>query len=418
MDRPALHGPAPAVGLVDHLSTGVAASVVGFSSSFSVVLAALAAVGATQAEARSGLTALCVVMGALTVALSWRARTPIGVAWSTPGAASLLTVAVGSHRFGEAVGGFAVTAVLLLATAVVPALRRAAGAVPPALAAGLLAGVLLPLCLAPVTAARARPADVLPVVAAWLLVLRWDRRLAVPAAVLVAAAVTAIDPARTSHAATPLLPTLHLVAPSVTAWSVVAVALPLYLTTMAGQNLPALSLLDGFGYRIPLGTTLAATAIGTGVVAPLGGHAVNLAALTTAMTASPDADPDPARRWRVTAISGGVYVALGVLSGAVATGAALAPSGLLRAVASIALLGALADAIGRVSGGTASGGTASAGTASGGTAPGLTREAALVTLLVTASGVTVAGVGSPVVGLAAGLVVHSCGRAARLSHRR
>ena len=135
-------------------------------------------------------------------------------------------------------------------------------------------------------------------------------------------------------------------------------------------------------------------AAGTALVAPFGGHAVNLAALTTAMTASRDADPDPARRWRVTALSGAVYVALGVASGAVVSGAELAPPGLLRAVAGIALLGALADALRRVAAAPSD---------------GLDREAAVVTLLVTASGVTVGGVGSPVVGLAVGLVVVAAG---------
>lgn len=386
----------------DHVATGVVASVVGFSSSFAVVLTALGSVGASADQARSGLSVLCLVMGALTVAVSWRTRMPVGVAWSTPGAAALLGAAAGQrHAFAEAVGGFVVTAGLLLATALLPVLRRAVLAVPPELSAGLLAGVLLPLCLAAAQAARSRPAVVLPVVLAWVAALRLARRLAVPVAVGVAAAAAAVS-RLTAHGATAAHPSarpgLAFVTPHVSAWSVAAVAVPVYLTTMAGQNLPALALLRGFGYRPHLRPVLAATAAGTAVVAPFGGHAVNLAALTTALTASPDADPDPTRRWRATAASGAAYMVLGLASGAVVAAASLAPPELLPTLAGLALVATLADALARLADAPAA---------------GLRREAALVTLLVTVSGVAVAGVGSAVIGLAAGLVVHAAGRARR-----
>lgn len=367
----------------------------GFSSSFAVVLTGLRAVGANDGQARSGLVALCLVTGALTVLLSVRTRVPSGVAWSTPGAAVLAGTAGAGHSFGEAVAGFLGCALLLGVTAAVPVAARAVASVPVPVSAGLLAGVLLPLCLAPATAARERPALVLPVVLAWVVALRLARRLAVVAAVVAAALAVALAGAGPHPPVTGLLPRLTLTAPTVSSWALVGVALPLYLTTMAGQNLPAVALLRGFGYQPRLRPLLGTTAAGTALVASLGGHTVNLAALTTALTAGPDADPDPARRWRGTAVSGAAYIALGLTSGAVVAAASLAPASLVRTIAGLALVGALGDALHR---------------ALAAAPERLDREAALATLLVTVSGVTVDGLGSPVLGLAAGLTLHAVGR--------
>ncbi|MEU4778078.1 benzoate/H(+) symporter BenE family transporter [Micromonospora sp. NPDC023633] len=363
---------------------GVVTALVGFASSFTVVLAGLRAVGASDAQAASGLLAACVAAGISAVWLGLRHRIPMSVAWSTPGAALLVATGAVPGGWPVAVGAFLVSGALIVAAGLFPALGRAVAAIPRPIAGAMLAGVLLPLCTAPVRALVEVPRLAVPVVLAWLLLHRFARRWAVPGALVVAVAAIALTTPVSGLGGARLLPAVELTAPAWNVSALIGLALPLFLVTMAAQNVPGMAVLVGYGYRPPFGAALRATGLTTVVAAPAGGHAVNLAAITAALAAGPDAHPDPDRRW-IASVTAGIGLALlGLGAGAATALVALAPPVLIEAVAGLALLGALATAL------------------TSALAEPAAREAAVVTFVVTASGVSLVGVGGAFWGLVAG----------------
>ncbi len=360
---------------------GLLAAFVGFASSFAVVLHGLAGAGASAAQAASGLMALCVAQGVCGVWLSARTRMPVSMAWSTPGAALLATSGAVPGGFPAAVGAFLMAAVLVVVAGSWRPLGRAVASIPASLGNAMLAGVLLGLCLAPVRGVAQMPGPALAVVATWAVCGRIHRLLAVPGAVAVTLVLVAL---RTGAApAGPLLPQPILVWPAFTLAGLVGVAVPLFIVTMASQNIPGIAVLGVNGFRPQPGPLLRATGVFSLLAAPLGGHAVNLAAITAALCAGPDAHPDPAQRWKASAVNGAAYVLLGPLAAAV-TGFASAAPLLIGTVAGLALLGALGGAL------------------HGATAVPEEREAALVTFLVAGSGVGFGGVSGAFWGLLAG----------------
>lgn len=387
-------GPAPGPDVAGQRSApyvaGVVTALVGFTSSFAVVIGGLLAVGASPEQAGSGLFALTVAFGAGIIVLAAWHRVPVTLAWSTPGAALLVSTGVVDGGWPAAVGAFVLVGVMVVLTGFVPWLARAVERIPPALAQAMLAGILLPLVLAPVEAVASIPLLALPVVLTWLVVTRVAARWAVPAALVTCLVVIAVELVRTGTAVTgSLLPALAWTTPTLTVPAVVGIALPLYVVTMASQNVPGAAVLRSFGYPVPWRSSMAVTGVGTALAAPLGGHAVNLAALSAALAAGEEAGADRDRRWIAAVTAGVTYLVLAALSGALVAVTSAAPAGLVEAVAGLALLGAfgaaaltaLQDAAGRTS--------------------------ALVTLLVAAAGVTVAGIGGAFWALVAGLVVRA-----------
>ncbi|MFI6239671.1 benzoate/H(+) symporter BenE family transporter [Micromonospora sp. NPDC050795] len=374
-------------GRVQPVLAGVVTALVGFASSFTVVLAGLGAAGASDAQAASGLLALCVACGIAAAWLGWRYRIPMSVAWSTPGAALLVATGPPPGGWPVAVGAFLVSGVLIVAAGLFPPLGRAVAAIPKPVAGAMLAGVLLPLCTAPVRALVELPVVAGSVVVGWLLLHRFARRWAVPGALVVAVAAIALTAPPTGLTAAALIPSVTLTAPTWNASALVGVALPLFLVTMAAQNVPGMAVLVGYGYRPPFGAALRTTGLASLLAAPAGGHGVNLAAITAALAAGPDAHPDPERRWIASVTAGVGLAVLGLGAGVATTLVAVAPPILIEAVAGLALLGALATAL-----------------AAAVTDPA-TREAAVVTFVVTASGVTLIGVGGAFWGLVAGCLM-------------
>ncbi|MEV4094479.1 benzoate/H(+) symporter BenE family transporter [Streptosporangium saharense] len=361
---------------------GIVTALVGFASSFAVVLAGLRAVGADQRQAASGLLALCLANGIVAIFLGLRRRMPITIAWSTPGAALLVATGAVEGGFPAAVGAFVVCGLLITAAGLFPALGRLVAAIPAPMAGAMLAGVLLDLCIAPVRALGEVPLMAAPVVLTWALLSRFAARWAVPAALVVA--VVAIALTGPGLGAVDVRP---VVEPTLPAWSpqaMISIALPLFLVTMASQNVPGMAVLAQYGYRPPLRGILLGTGLASTVGAPLGGHAVNLAAITAALAASPDADPDPGRRWIASVTAGVSMIVLGVGAGLATALVLLSPPVLIEAVAGLALVGALVSAL------------ASALADPDG------RQAAVVTFVVTASGVTLFGIGAAFWGLVAG----------------
>ncbi|MEU1752401.1 benzoate/H(+) symporter BenE family transporter [Micromonospora matsumotoense] len=369
---------------------GVVTAVVGFASSFTVVLAGLRAVGASEAQAASGLLTVSVAAGVCATWLGLRHRMPIAIAWSTPGAALLVATGPVPGGWPAAVGAFALCGLLIVAAGLFPALGRAVAAIPAPVAAAMLAGVLLPLCTAPVRALVEVPTLAAPVIVTWLVLHRFARRWAVPAALVVAALAIVLTTSGVGVGVADLRPVVSPTVPTFTLPAMVGLALPLFLVTMAAQNVPGTAVLRGYGYRPPLAPALRATGLASALGAATGGHAVNLAAITAALAAGPDAHPDPDRRWIASMTAGIGLALLGLGAGAATTLVLLSPPVLIEAVAGLALLGALAGAL-----------SAALAVPSPAADPH-SREAAVVTFVVTASGVSLLGVGGAFWGLLAG----------------
>lgn len=367
---------------------GVVAALVGFTSSFAVVLAGLRAVGASPGQAASGLLVLCAAQGIGTIVLSRRHRMPLLLAWSTPGAALLASTGSVDGGWQAAVGAFALCGGLILLTAAWPRLGALIAAIPTPIAQAMLAGVLLSLCLAPVTAVVVDPLLVGPVLVAWVVLARFAPRWAVPGAFVVAMAVIAVEYAR-HPVSLDLWPQLEFTTPRFAWGAVLGVALPLYVVTMASQNVPGVAVMASYGYTVPWRPAMTMTGLGTAAGAFGGGHAINLAAITAALTAAPDAHPDADRRWRAAQTAGVTYIVLAALSAAVAAYVAVAPLGVIEAVAGVALLGTLGSSLAAAA------------------APVAGREAALVTFVVAASGVSAVNIGAAFWALAAGLATHA-----------
>jgi benzoate membrane transport protein len=323
-------------------------------------------------------------MGAGSILFSWRLKMPMTMAWSTPGAALLAGAAVPAHGFRAAVGAFVVTGVLLGLCGLIKPLGLAVSAIPPALANAMLAGVLLTLCVEPFRALSVSPAAIAPVLLAWLLLVRLARRWAVPGALAVAVVVMAYSGSFSRLSGGRLTPVLVGVSPSFDLSAVVAIALPLFLVTMTSQNIPGMAVLASFGYRPPLRAPLVYTGSATVAGAFGGAHAINLAAISAALAAGPEAHPDPRRRWVAGVSSGVFYLLFGPLSAAVAAIAQAAPAGIMGAIAGLALIGTFASAAGAA------------------LADGRHRDAAAVTFLIAASGVAFGGIGAAFWGLLGG----------------
>jgi benzoate membrane transport protein len=319
--------------------------------------------------------------------LARRHRIPLTLAWSTPGAALLAGTGVVHGGWPAAIGAFLVVGTLIVITGLWPRLGALISAIPAPIAQAMLAGVVLELCLVPVRGFAAHPWSVGPILLTWVIMLRIARKWAVPAAFAVTLAVVSVDAARHGGPHGAIFPHLIWTAPTLTWAGLLGLAIPLYVVTMAGQNVPGVAVMSSYGYQVPWRETMAVTGIGTAAGAMSGGHAINLAAITASMAASPDADPDPGRRWLASYTAGWAYVVLALVSTALVAFISVAPPDVAGAVAGLALLGTLSASL------------AGAMSATEG------REAAAITFVVAASGLTFLGIGAAFWALAAGLLV-------------
>jgi benzoate membrane transport protein len=309
---------------------------------------------------------------------------PVTVAWSTPGAALLIATITPDGGYPEAVGAYVVAALLIIAAGLWRPFGRAVSAIPMPLASAMLAGILLGICLAPLRAVAGLPSLALPVIIAWALSLRFARAYAVPITVVVAAvliaAATDIPPA----AFAALGPAPLLITPVFTLNTAIGIGVPLFIVTMASQNVPGLAVMTANGYRPDVRSIFVTTGLGSVLTAFLGGHSLNLAAITAALCAGPEAHPDPARRWIASAACGAAYVALAFAAGFATAFVTASPPLLIETVAGLALLGTLASAL--VSSLSVE----------------RDRLPAIVAFVATASGVTFFGIGAAFWGLLAG----------------
>lgn len=369
---------------------GILAAFVGYSASFAIVLAGMVAMGATGAQATTGLFFATLGMGICSIWLPAITRTPAAVAWSTPGAAFLAGTAALPGGFAEAAGALIFCAGLITLTGFVPALGRIVAAIPKPIANGLLAGVLLKLCLAPALALGTIPLLVLPVLIAWLIGLSWNRLAAMPFAVIAFVAMLFLAANGSASGAEPgadWLPQLAPVMPVFTVHAFISIALPLYLVTMAGQNIPGFAVLELNNYPVRRQPLLQRTGIVSLLIAPFGAIPVNMSAITAAMMAGDDAGTDPAARYWAAITSGIVYILLALAAAIVARLANLAPTELITAVAGLALIPALVGSI------------------SAAFSQKDQQEAPAMTFLIAASGMTLMGISGAFWGVVVGTII-------------
>ncbi|KKB09366.1 benzoate/H(+) symporter BenE family transporter [Devosia chinhatensis] len=373
--------------LAQPIIAGVLAAIVGYASTFTLMLAALAAAGASPQQAGSGLFSTCIAIGILNIAVAWRVRTPTSFAWTTPGLAFLLTVGEPAGGFGAVIGAFLVCAALIVLTGIIRPLAQLIAAIPAAIANAMLAGMLLVLCLAPINAVAEMPWQALPILAAWALGLRFARRYAVPIAVattgIVLGMTTHLPPGTLDGTWPALVPTM----PEFTLDATIRIALPLYIVTMASQNLPGVAVMKANGFTLKPAPIFVLTGIFSGIAAFFGGVTNNLAAITAAICAGPEAHADPNRRWPAPVAAGFTYLALGLLASLAAAFIAASPPLLIQAVAGLALFSSLASSL------------------SAALADENSRLPAILTFATTASGITIVGVGAPFWGLVGGILM-------------
>ena len=365
---------------------GSVASITGTAASAGLVLAALASLGATKSQTASGIFVLITMYGLLSIGLSWRYKMPISIVWSTPGAALLISSGTLGLPFSSAVGAFIVTGFLLLLTGLWPALGRLVSSIPRPIASAMLAGVIFNFCVAPFKSATAFPWIVLPAILVWLILYKYATVWATPVAMVIVFALTAIDLGITVDPSE-MLPTIEFVAPTFDLAAIVSIGIPLYLVTMASQNIPGIAIMKSFGYEVPFKPVMAATGISAMVAGFFGGFSMNLAAITAALNANDHAHRDPARRWLSSVYGGYVYLLIALFTGATVSFVLQAPRDLILAAAGIALLGTIVSAL------------------SAAVEVVELRLPAMVTFLVTASGLSAFGIGSAFWALLAGLTV-------------
>ncbi len=370
------------------VSTGLVVAIVGFFSSFPIVLQGLAAMGASPAQAASGLMSAAIAMGLAAIILSTVYKLPISVAWSTPGAALLAVSATPVEGYSGAIGAFLCAGALTVLAGLWKPLGRLAAAIPTTLAQAMLAGVLLPLCLVPFKAAAEIPWQALPVILTWFIAGRFNRLFAVPAAVIAAAIVVTLNAGDAQLLPDQLVAAPVWTTPTFSAASAIGIGVPLFIVTMATQNIPGVAVIRSFGYKPDAGRLFSAVGGASLLSAPFGAPATCLAAITAAMCSNEDSHPDPALRYW-SAIMGGVFYCLfGIFAVAITSFAANADPLLMGTLAGVALIGVMANAL-----------HASLDVPA-------EREAAILTLAITASGVSVFGLGAAVWGLLAGGIAY------------
>jgi len=376
---------------VSAFSAGFVAVLVGFTSSVAIVFQAALAFGATPAQISSWMWALGLGMGLCSMLPSWWLRKPVMVAWSTPGAAVLASAGLaGGFSMAEAVGAFMASAALITLFGLTGWFEKIMNRIPLAIASALLAGVLARFGMQAFMAAQTELALVLLMLASYLLGKRLLPRYAVVLTLVVAVLYVALHG---QFAGADLRLELALPVFTMPQWSwaaFVSLAIPLFVVTMASQNLPGVAAIRAAGYGgrdgLPVSRIITLTGVATLLLAPFGAFALNLSAITAAICMGPQAHPDPARRYTAAVSCGAIYVVIGIF-GATITGVLTAfPRELVAAIAGLALLGTIANALAVA------------------VQDDHHREAATITFLVTLSGVVIAGIGSAFWGVVAGAI--------------
>ncbi|ACO46343.1 benzoate/H(+) symporter BenE family transporter [Deinococcus deserti] len=372
---------------------GVVALIVSVASSIGLLVSAAQDFGLSATQTASWLTSSYLAIGVGTLVLSWRFRAPVLLAWTTPGLAVIAAVAAtGQATFPEVLGASVLSAVVMIALGVTGAFEAVTSRIPPALAGALLAGVLLPFILGTFQAVPAAPVPVAGMILVFLAGRLLFPRWAVPA-VLVAGALLSVLAGQVGSLSDGGPGALLLQTPSFDLAKMLALALPLTVLTLASQQLPGVAVLRQCGYaQVPVSPLITWTGVASLLSAPFGAHTTNLAAITAAIAAGKEAHPDPSRRWVACISAGALYLLLALGAGWVLGAVGAIPAPVIAALAGLSLVGTALSSLSTALNDES------------------WREAAFLTLVVTASGVTFLGVGSAVWGLLAGGALAWAGR--------
>ncbi|WP_255988844.1 benzoate/H(+) symporter BenE family transporter [Chitinolyticbacter albus] len=362
---------------------GFVTVLVGFTSSAVIVFQAAQALGAGPAEIASWMWALGLAMGLTCIVLSLRYRVPVVTAWSTPGAALLVT-SVAGISMPEAIGAFIVCGVLITVAGASGWFERAMARVPVAIASAMLAGVLLRFGMAAFTSLQSQFVLVLAMLATYLAMRRFKPRYAIPLVLLVGTVIAALQGQLHLGEVRWQLASPVFTMPALSWQALLSVALPLFLVTMASQNIPGVAVLKASDYHPPLSPVIASTGLTTVLLAPFGAFAINLAAITAAICMGREAHEDKDKRYVAAVAAGVFYVIVGLFGATVAALFAAFPKELVLALAGLALINTIGNGLLAAVKDEAQ------------------REPALITFLVTASGLTLFGIGSAFWGLVAG----------------
>lgn len=367
--------------------TGLIIAVIGFFSSFPIVLQGLASVGADTAQAASGLMVAALTMGLVGIVLSIWTKQPASVAWSTPGVALLAVTPPVDGGFSGAVAGFIFAGLLTVIAGTWRPLRQLATTVPTPLAHAMLAGILVALCITPFRAVADTPYTALPILITWFLVGRIWPQFAVPAAVVAATLVIAVASDFRLPIAESTLAMPTLIMPDFTPSALLSIGLPLFIVTMVTQNIPGIAVLRSYGYEPSPGRLFSGVGAASVLTAAFGVPATCLAAITAAMCSDEDSHPDRGKRYWSAVMTGVFYCIFGLSAAVIAGIAAAAPPLVLGTLAGVALMRIFANS------------------AHIALIDPEYREAAAVTFLMTASGIMIFGLSAPVWGLAMGIIV-------------
>lgn len=370
---------------VSTMVAGLIAMLTGYTSSLVLMIQAGQAAHLTDAQVSSWIWALSIGMGVTTLGLSLAMRVPVVVAWSTPGAA-LLIASLPGVPYSEAIGAFLMAALLMTAAGLTGWFDRLMKALPASLASALLAGILFRISVDVFVQAQYQTLLLLVMFAAYLAGRRWWPRYAVPGVLAIGVALAgALGQLHFDQfhfaVALPVWTT-----PSFSLSAFVSIAVPLFIVALASQNIPGLAVLRADGYRVPASPLITVTGLASAILAPFGSHGINLAAITAAICTGPQADADPRRRYMAAVVCGVGYLVMGVMAASIAALFAAFPKALVVGVAAFALLGSIANGL-----------TVAMQTPA-------EREAALLTFMITASGMTLVGVGSAFWGVVGGML--------------
>lgn len=367
------------------IAAGFVTVLVGFASSAVIVFQAAQSLGASPAEISSWMWALGLGMGFTCIGLSLRYRMPVVTAWSTPGAAMLISSAAGLPM-SDAIGAFVLSALLITVCGFSGFFEKMISRIPVSLASGMLGGVLLRFGLDAFGSVKTQPVLVLAMLAVYLFARRWFSRYAVILTLLVGIGIAAGSGLLRAEGLSLQMAKPVFIMPTLSFAAIIGIALPLFIVTMASQNVPGVAAIRASGYPIPISPTVGWAGVANLLLAPFGAFALNLAAITAAICMGREAHEDPARRY-VAAIAAGVfYIIVGLFGATVAALFAAFPKELILAIAGIALLGTIGNSLAAA------------------LREESEREPALVTFLVTASGLSMAGIGSAFWGLVAGVL--------------
>lgn len=396
-------------------TAGLLAVVISFAGPMLLVAEAARAGDLTAAQTESWIWALAIASGTVCLVLSLTMRVPVVAAWSIPGSV-LLIDALQVYSFSAAVGTYLVVGVVSGTLGMTSWFPRMLAAIPRPITSGLLAGILLPFCLDAVQAGVSLPLIAVTMLVTFMAGRRLFPRLAVPSTLLIGLLGVLLtdrlgEPTTGVAEIHDVIATPTWTTPSFEVGALISLGLPLLLVTMVGQNLPGVALMRTLGYRFDARPALTSSGVASVAFAPFGAHAINLATVTGAVCAGPEAHPARRRRY-VAGVSCGVwYLIFGTLTPLFLMLLAVVPTEVLTVMAGLALLGALLAALSDLLTST-----------SARQASGASVEAGLVALIITASGIDPLGLASPVWGALGGLVVHLISRprrarAGRAPHR-